>query len=193
MANKIFYGISNVHYAVVTEALNTSGQWVETYGTPKALKGAVGITLPASNESIQFPADNDANYFMQQVFTGYSGGSLELRYLDDTFRKDVFGNDVDDNSILEENINDQPKFIALLFQFEGDDTNTRYCLYRVSVGLPDTTSNTKTTTIPEVTLSLPLTAGGRLSDGVVKTKADETANSTQYAAWFSAVYTPVHS
>lgn len=193
MANKIFYGICNVHYAVVTEALNTSGQWVETYGTPKPLKGAVGITLPASNESIQFPADNDANYFMQQVFTGYTGGSLELRYLDDTFRKDVLGNTADDNSILVENINDQPKFIALLFQFEGDDTNTRYCLYRVSVGAPDTTSSTKTTTIPEVTLSLPLTAGGRLSDGVVKSKADETANSAQYSAWFSAVYTPVNS
>lgn len=193
MANKIFYGISNVYYSVVTESLNTSGQWVETYGTPKALKGAVGITLPASNESIQFAADNDANYFMQQVFTGYTGGSLELRYLDDTFRKDVLGNTDDDNNILVENINDQPKFIALLFQFEGDATKTRHCLYRVSVGAPDTTSTTKTTTIPEVTVSLPLTAGGRLSDGVVKSKADETANAAQYAAWFNAVYTPVNS
>jgi len=192
MANKIFYGISNVYYSVVTETLN-SGVWSETYGTPKALKGAVGITLPASNESIQFPADNDANYFMQQVFSGYSGGSLELRYLDDQFRKDVFGNGVDDNTILEENINDKPKFVALLFQFEGDSTNTRYCLYRVSIGLPDTSSSTKTTTIPEVTLSLPLSAGGRISDGLVKTKADETANAVQYAAWFSTVYTPVHT
>lgn len=189
MANKIFYGISNVHYSVVSEALNTSGQWVETYGTPKALKGAVGITLPASNESIQFPADNDANYFMQQVFTGYSGGTLELRYLDDDFRKDVFGNTADSNGVLKENIGDAPKFVALMFQFEGDDTNTRYCLYRVSIGLPDTTSSTKTTTIPEITLSLPLTAGGRLSDGLVKTKVDATAT-TQYSAWFGAVYEP---
>ena len=193
MANKIFYGISNVYYSVVTETLSTLGVWSETYGTPKALKGAVGITLPASNESIQFPADNDANYFMQQVFSGYSGGSLELRYLDDQFRKDVFGNGVDDNTILEEKITDSPKFIALLFQFEGDSTNTRYCLYRVSVGYPDTTSSTKTTTIPEVTISLPLSAGGRISDGLVKTKADETANSAQYSAWFSSVYTPVHT
>lgn len=192
MANKIFYGISNVYYSVVTETLTTTG-WSETYGTPKALKGAVGITLPASNESIQFAADNDANYFMQQVFTGYSGGSLELRYLDDQFRMDVFGNSQDDNDVLVENINDKPKFIALLFQFEGDATNTRYCLYRVSVGVPDSSSSTKTTTIPEVTLSLPLTAGGRLSDGVVKSKADETANAAQYAAWFGAVYTPVNS
>lgn len=192
MANKIFYGISNVYYAVVTETLN-SGVWTESYGTPKALPGAVGITLPASNESIQFPADNDANYFMQQVFAGYSGGSLELRYLDDQFRKDVFGNGVDNNTILEENINDKPKYIALLFQFEGDATNTRYCLYRVSVGYPDTSSSTKTTTIPEVTVSLPLTAGGRISDGLVKTKADSTTNSTQYTAWYSSVYTPVHT
>ena len=190
MANKIFYGISNVYYSVVTETLNTAGQWTETYGTPKALKGAVGITLPASNEDIQFAADNDANYFMQKVFTGYSGGTLELRELDDTFRKDVFGNAADTNNVLKEKITDSPKYIALLFQFEGDSTNTRYCLYRVSVGLPDTTSQTKTTTIPEVTLSLPLTAGGRLSDGLVKTKVD-AAITTQYNAWFSAVYEPV--
>lgn len=190
--NKIFYGISHVSYSVITETLNTSGQWTETYGTPKPLKGAVGITLPASNESIQFPADNDANYFMQQVFTGYTGGTLELRELDDQFRKDVFGNGVDDNGVLEEKISDTPKFIALLFQFEGDDKNTRYCLYRVSVGYPDTTSTTKTTTIPEQTISLPLTAGGRLSDGLVKAKADESLT-TQYNAWYSAVYTPVHT
>ena len=190
MANKIFYGICNVYYSVVTETLTTGGEWTESYGTPKALKGAVGITLPASNESINFPADNDANYFMQQVFSGYSGGSLELRYLDDTFRKDVFGNTADNNTILMENINDNPKYIALLFQFEGDDTATRYCLYRVSIGIPDTSSSTKTTTIPEITLSLPLTAGGRLSDGLVNTKADETANSSQYSAWFSTVYEP---
>lgn len=189
MANKIFYGISNVYYSVVTETL-TGGVWTESHATPKPLKGAVGITLPASNESIQFAADNDANYFMQQVFAGYTGGTLELRELDDQFRKDVFGNTADTNSILKENINDKPKYIALLFQFEGDDTNTRYCLYRVSVGTPDTTSSTKTTTIPEVTLSLPLTAGGRLSDGLVKTKADSTANATQYSSWFSSVYIP---
>lgn len=189
MANKIFYGISNVYYSVVTETL-TNGAWTESYATPVALKGAVGITLPASSESLSFAADNDANYFMQQVFSGYTGGSLELRTLDDKFREDVFGNALDQNSILQENINDKPKYIALLFQFEGDETNTRYCLYRVSIGIPDTTSTTKTTTIPEVTLSLPLTAGGRLSDGLVKTKADETANAAQYSAWFSAVYQP---
>lgn len=189
MANKIFYGISNVYYSVVNETL-TNGVWSESYATPVALKGAVGITLPASNESIQFPADNDASYFMQQVFSGYSGGSLELRYLDDTFRTAVFGNALDDNGVLQENIADKPKYIALLFQFEGDDTNARYCLYRVSIGVPDTSSNTKTNTIPEVTLSLPLTAGGRLSDGLVKTKADETANAAQYNSWFTAVYQP---
>lgn len=191
MANKIFYGINNVYYAVVTETLGTDGTWSESYGTPARLNGAVGITLPASNESIQFPADNDANYFMQQVFTGYTGGSLELRYLDVAFKKAVFGQTEDTNSVLKENINDKPKYIALMFQFEGDATNTRHCLYRVSVGVPDTSSTTKTTTIPEVTVSLPLTAGGRLSDGLVKTQADSTGQATQYNAWFSAVYEPV--
>lgn len=189
MAKRIFYGLTNVYYSVVTETLGSNGQYTETYGTPKRMIGAVGITLPASNEEVQFPADNDANYFNQQVFSGYSGGTLELRTLDDDFRKDVFGETEDTNNILIENINDTPKYIALMFQFEDDESATRHVLYRVSVGKPDISSQTKSTTIPEVTLSLPLTAGGRLSDGVVKAKADATANTTQYNAWFTAVYT----
>lgn len=189
MAKRIFYGLTNVYYSVVTETLGSNGQYTETYATPKRMIGAVGITLPASNEEVQFPADNDANYFNQQVFSGYSGGTLELRTLDDDFRKDVFGETEDTNNILIENINDTPKYIALMFQFEDDESATRHVLYRVSVGKPDISSQTKSTTIPEVTLSLPLTAGGRLSDGVVKAKADATANTTQYNAWFTAVYT----
>ena len=189
MAKRIFYGLTNVYYSVVTETLGNNGQYTETYATPKRMIGAVGITLPASNEEVQFPADNDANYFNQQVFSGYSGGTLEMRTLDDDFRKDVFGETEDTNNILIENINDTPKYIALMFQFEDDESATRHVLYRVSVGKPDISSQTKSTTIPEVTLSLPLTAGGRLSDGVVKAKADATANTTQYNAWFTAVYT----
>lgn len=189
MANKIFYGIENVYYSVVTETL-TGGAWSESYATPVALTGAVGITLPAGQETVNFAADNDNNYFTQHIFSGYTGGTLELRTLDDDFRVAVFGNTRDTNNILQEKIDDKPKFIALLFQFEGDETKTRHCLYRVSVGRPDVSSNTKTNTIPEVTLSLPLEASGRLSDGLVKTHADETVNATQYATWFTAVYQP---
>ena len=192
MANKIHYGITNVYYSVVTETL-AGGVWSESYATPVRLPGAVSITLPVANEEVRFPADNDANYYFTNISSGYSGGTLELRTLDDTFRTAVFGEQLDDNSILYESVDDKPKYIALLFQFEGDETAARHVLYRVAVGKPELASETKSTTIPEVTISLPITASGRLSDGAVKAKADETANKAKYDIWFNAVYVPVNA
>lgn len=49
MANKVKYGISNVHYAPVT----SSG-----FGTPVALEGAVSLSLSAEGERSVFYADN---------------------------------------------------------------------------------------------------------------------------------------
>lgn len=188
MPNKINYGITNVYYSVLTETLGTNGQYTETYGTPKRLIGARAIALSAQNDNVQFPADNNANYFTQQIFSGYDG-TLTMATLSDDFRKDIFGEQEDTNDLVGESLNDQPKAFALMFQFEGDANAVRHVLYRCTAGKPDISSNTKGTTIEPNEIAIPVRAGGRLSDGLVKWKCDSTS-ATQYDAWFTAVYVP---
>lgn len=185
--NKIHYGIENVYFAVVTETLGTNGQYTESYATPKRLIGARAISLSAQNENVQFSADNNPNYFTQQIFSGYDG-TLTMATLSDDFRTEVLGETATNTDIITENINDEPKPFALLFQFEGDANATRHVMYRCTAGKPEIASTTKGTTIEPNEIAVPITAGGRMSDGKVKASCPETST-TEYDSWFTAVYT----
>lgn len=186
---KIHYGITNVYYAKLTETLSTTnGQYSETYATPKRLIGARSISLPANEESVNFAADNNAEYFSQRIFSGYEG-TLVLATLSDDFRKDIYGERTDTNGLVGESLTDQPSKFALIFQFETDDKAVRHVLYRCSAGKYEISSETKDTTISPGEISIPITAGGRLSDGLVKWKATAD-NTTQYNGWNSSVYVP---
>lgn len=188
--NRVNYGITNVYYSVLTETLGEGGQYTETYATPKRLIGARSISLPAKDEAVNFPADNDANYFNQHIFSGYDG-TLTLATLDNDFRKDIYGEQEDTNGLIGESIYDEPKKFALLFQFEGDAHATRHVLYRCSAGKHELASNTKDTTIEPNELAIPITAGGRLSDGLVKWKCpNDATHQAQYDAWNTSVYIP---
>ena len=57
MANKVKFGLKNVHYAVVTETV-TDGVISISYGTPKRIPGAVNLTLDAAGEPVEFYADD---------------------------------------------------------------------------------------------------------------------------------------
>ena len=58
MANKVKFGLKNVHYAPITE--DESGV---TFGTPKRLPGAVNLTLDVQGEEVEFEADDVIYYF----------------------------------------------------------------------------------------------------------------------------------
>ena len=191
MANKIHYGITNVYYAVVTETLGTNGQYTETYATPKRLIGARSISLSPSQETVNFAADNDANYYTDSIFSGYEG-NLVLATLSDEFRTEVYGEQTDTNELVGESIYDKPKKFALIFQFEGDENATRHVLYRCTAGKYEISSETKDTTVSPGEISIPVTVGGRLSDGLVKWKCGAD-KATQYNAWNTAVYVPTIS
>lgn len=191
MAAKIHYGICNVYYSVLTETLGTNGQYTESYGSPKQLIGARSISLSPTQENVNFAADNNANYYTQNIFSGYEG-TLVLATLDDNFRKDIYGEKTDTNNLVGESIYDTPKKFALLFQFETDDKAVRHIMYRCSAGKYEIASSTKDQTIEPGEISIPITSGGRLSDGLVKWKCDGSAT-TQYNSWYSSVYVPTFS
>lgn len=181
--NKVKFGLKNVYYAKITE----SGGII-TYGTPKAIKGAVNLSLDASGEETNFFAD-DFKYYNVNNNTGYSG-TLEVARIPDSFYTDIFGYVADDNGVVFEDAEVEPSKFALLFEFSGDANNTRYALYYCSCSRPATSSQTLTESKEPVTETMNLTVSPLPLDGgmrIVKGKAVE--GDAQYATWFSAVYT----
>ena len=87
MANKVKYGLCNVHYAKITKYDTETQKY--TYDTPKPLPGAVSLSLDAEGSSDPFYADNIV-YFQTVTNAGYSG-DFELAMIPNDFRVDILG------------------------------------------------------------------------------------------------------
>lgn len=185
MADKIKYGIKNVHYAVATIASNGSA----TYGTVKPLAGAVSISLDAQGDSTPFYADNIV-YYTSIANNGYEG-DLELARVPDDFLKDVLGYAADANGVLYEDANAPVVHFALTFQFEGDTSARRHLLYNCTAKRPQIAGSTKAEAIEPETETITVTAttiyNEAYSKDVVKASCD-TTQATQYNSWNSTIY-----
>lgn len=181
--SKIKYGIKNVYYAKATD----DGTGALTYGTPKALVGAVSLSLDAQGDTSTFYADNIA-YFTSTANNGYQG-DLELALLSDDFRKDILGEVVDSNTGLQvEYANAAQAEFALLFQFETDVNAIKHVLYRCVASRPQVASQTKEESIEPQTESFTITAMPRIDNQLVKAKCGSEASA--YANFFTAVVEP---
>ena len=185
--NKVKFGIKNCYFAVATLAANNSA----TYASPKALPGAVSISLDAQGESTPFYAD-DIVYYTDIANSGYEG-SLELALVPDDFKKDVLGYAADANGILYEDADAPAVHFALLFEFDGDKHAKRHVLYNCTATRPVVGSSTKTATAEPQTETINITAtsvyNATISKNVVKASVTPT-EATQYNAWLTAVYQP---
>lgn len=179
--NKVKYNICNVHYAVLSE----SAQGESTFGTPKALPGAVSISLDKNGEPTPFYADG-VKYYTINNSMGYDG-DLELALIPEEFRTDVLKETLDDNKVLLENSNAETGSFALLFEFDGDVRKIRHVLYNCSASRPSIESETKEDTIEPGTETLSITADPR-SDGLVKARTGDTTDKAAYDDWYKNVY-----
>lgn len=184
MANKIKYGLKNVHFApVTTEA--TDGTL--TYGTIQALPGAVSLSLEASGDTNTFYADN-ISYYTTTANNGYQG-DLELALIPDSFRTAILGETLDAQGFYVEAADDKQTEFCLLFQFEGDVDETKHALYRCTASRAAVSGQTKEESVEPQTESITITAMPRINDQVVKARCPSTA-STAYAAWYTSVQEP---
>lgn len=184
MANKVKYGLCDVHISKIT--VNDDGTF--TYGTPFAIPGAVSLTLDAEGDEANFSADNNAKYFTTYANNGYSG-SLEMAIYTEKFRTDILGETLDRNGALIEDATATVSPFALGFRIDGDDKNTKFWYYNVIASRPGLTGNTTEDTITPQTETMNITANQRPSDNKVRVQMTENAtNTTAYGTFFDDVY-----
>ena len=186
--NKVRFGLKNVYYALLTEAADSSTN--NSFGTPKAVPGAVSMTMDSNGTDGTFYADNVA-YYKTFANNGYTG-SLEMARITDEMLEDVWGMTVE-NGILTEKNNVQPKPFALMFQISGDKNEELYVLYRV---VPTTKPSMGSETVAEQVEpgtqtfdfeALPLVTGPSYQAGKVFGRTVESTSTAIRTAWFTGV------
>lgn len=188
--NKVHFGLKNVHYALITY---TSG--VPSWGTPKAVPGAVSLTLSKESGVTDFYAD-DVKYYHLAANNGYSG-SLEMASFPDEMRQDIWGNTITSTGkMLVEDAEVDAKEFALMFEIDGDEEAERYCIYRVYADRPDVAGATKSESVEVQTQSCDLTAMPVIDptanseiNGKVYYRTTSETPSTTYSSFYSSVAT----
>lgn len=138
---KVFYGLSNVHYAPLTETTDDQGNVITTYGAPRKWRGAVNMQLDPSGNPTFFSADNIAYYALSNN-RGYEG-DFESASIPEDVKVNELGETEDDNGLIVETDKDEISYFALMFEFQTDISARRYCFYKVCLASrPAVASNT---------------------------------------------------
>lgn len=192
-ANKVKYGLKNVHYALVTETVGSDGTTSTSYGDVKALAGAVSLSMSSTASKSVFRADNE-DYYVSYGEGGYEG-DLEVARINEEFLKDVLNYAEDDDKILVESALafKTTTYFALTFEFDGDQRATKHCLYKCSASRPALASQTtgENGSVEPQTETLSLTAVPRADeDKYIHLQTQETTSSAVTEAWYTAIPVP---
>ena len=178
MGNKVKYNLKNVYAEKLTES-SENGETSYSYDTPKAIPGAVSLSLDAEGDSSPFYADGIV-YFRSVANNGYSG-DLEVALIPEWFRTEILQEALDSKGVLiEKSDNKENVYFALLFEFDGDTNAIRHVMYKCACSRPSIESETKEDTIEPGKEKLSITADPR-SDGLVKARTGDTTDETTYA------------
>lgn len=187
MANKVKFGLSNVHYAPIIAYDEKTETY--TYGEVKKLPGAVNLTMDPEGSSEPFYADNIV-FFVAQANSGYSG-DLEIAMITNDFRTEILGEVKSSDGVMIESADTQGKEFALMFQIEGNEKPNKYIMWRCSVGRPSIEGETKEDKTTPKTDTLNITAMARENDHKIKGYVENSAESkTVFENWFKEVYQP---
>lgn len=181
--NKVQFNLKNVHYAPMTD----TGE-APAWDTPVPVPGAVSLALDQQGELTKFYADGIV-YWQSSSNNGYEG-DLEMARFPDQMMQDIWGDTLSDtDNVLIENANTQPKSFALLFQIDGDATNSLYCLYKCTGTRPGINASTNNDTKEPQTQTSTISAIP-LPDGNVRARTTATTTEGVTSGWFSKVYEP---
>lgn len=187
--NKVRFNLKNVHYAVLDET-QSPPEWA----TPVAVPGAVTLTLTAAGETSEFFADGVV-YYQTTANNGYEG-DLEVAKIPEQMLQDVWGMTLASNNVLYENANVEQKPFALLYQIDGDQTESLFTLYRCFGTRPNIGSTTNTATKEPQTQSTTISARPLIApnvanlNGLVHARTLAATDAEVKSAWFAAVNVP---
>ena len=183
--SKVKFGLKNAFYSKITES-----EGVISYATPKALKGAVSMSLAPTGESLEFYADNEM-YFGENVNNGYDG-TLELALVPDDFRADILGEIANADGVIEESATAVQSSFALLCELTTDDGATKFAFYNCRASRVNIDGATKTATKEVKTETLNLTIRPD-ANGIVQRHTGVGTDDDVVAAWYNEVYQPTIS
>lgn len=186
MANKIMYGLKNVHYAELTETVDAqTGEVTYTYGTVMAWPGAVSLSLDPQGDILKEYAD-DTEWYTQAVNNGYEG-DFEYEVMPDDFRENILGDTLDTNGVFTETSDVSTTYFALLFEINGDAKKRRNLFYKCSATREKNENSTKGENIEPTHGTITITAVSR-ADTKVKAITSESVDATVYESWYTTVY-----
>lgn len=185
MANKIQYGLKNVHYAKLTETVNSQGTTSYSYGAVKAWPGAVSLSLDPQGDILKEYAD-DTEWYTQAVNNGYEG-DFEYEVMPDDFRENILGEIKDSNGVYTETSDVSTIYFALMFEVNGDAKKRRNVFYKCSATREQNENETKSENITPTHGTITITAVPR-ADYKVKASTGDNTDTTTYNGWYSEVY-----
>lgn len=191
-ANKVFYGLSDVHIAFIDP---TSGDGDPIWDTPIPVPGAVNFAPAADNSEYKFYADNGV-YYATYSDNGYTG-TLEMARFPDAVLSEMFGWPIDQLGGMLETTDGQKRNFAIIAQVEGNAYGRRIVWYNCAGGKPTTTYQTNEDGVEVQTQSMDITiAPIKLQNGRRATKYhidnDPTNDDTVevYGNFFASVFAP---
>ena len=177
MANKVEFGISQLHVGTYTD----DGNGNVTLGSPYHQKGAVSFSPEEQSEKSDFYADNIV------YWSGYSGGSfegdLEVALFDDAFKTKFLGYKTLTNGGLANVKNATKPNVYIAFQVEGDAESRRVIFYNCTLGVITREFNTIEESKEPVTETLSMTCIGDNATGVSRAvlKPDDAGYDTLFS------------
>ena len=183
MANKVEFGISNLHIGTYT--VGTSGTAV--LGTPYHQAGAVSFSPEQSSENNEFYADNIV--YWSEYSEGSFEGDLTVALFDDAFKTQFLGYVNLTNGGIANVKNATKPNVYIAFQVEGDAEARRVIFYNCTLGTITREFATIEDTKEPATESIGVTCVGDNATGVMR--AVLKPGDSGYTALFTSPTAPV--
>lgn len=181
--NKYEFGLKGIHVAFFDpEAVDGN------YAAPKAIPGAINITMTPEDETTEHYHDN-TKAGVESSNNGYTG-SMETSTIPDDILAEMQGHTIDSEGGIVEKATDKPKEFALMFETDGSDEKIRTCFYRVKAERPqsDKQTNDPAPNISTKTMNITMMPEDKTGDELVKYAVAES--SAAFSTFFDNVPMP---